>query len=527
MARLFAGDTGLPQLDSLGYYPGWSLFLTPIWWFTHDPEQVYRAALLVGVAVAMATIWPTALLAKAFGARTAPAIAVAALAMSLPSRTVPAAYVLSEISVMFFLAWTAVFGLAHGRRPRVWTAVALSVSALGCLISHPRALVVVAVCAIWLVLQVRRSWLGTIAGLVVLGAGVTLAQRWMASVFEQVLARDFGQTDNLSKSLESFDPTLFAGAVSGQLWAQQVASLGLVGLGFVVISRRVFGDLFKRRLHPEAFVWGLVVAGALASIATWSGSAWLVKSTRLDLWMYTRYTDPYTHLAIIAALVAVIARVRRSDAIVNLVLAVPLIVGVFAIAAERATLTGYMGVSQTAGIRPWVPLLRQGEVGGYSLFWVVPSVVLVVALVVMPLLSRWPLVAIVAFGVCAAAMSWSSPSDSLRPAPRQSLAAIERLGDAVGRDDLTVVIDPRCRGGRYLTVNWMAYWFSPHPVKVAPATEARSDEVVVTCPPEAEPAPGWTRFGESTSLIFGLWVRPGPLSGAAAQIDQGQNEPQN
>ena len=67
MARWISGDHNVTPMTGAGYYPGWSFIMAPIWWFTHDAGAVYFIAIVLGNAIAVATIIPLALAAKRLG----------------------------------------------------------------------------------------------------------------------------------------------------------------------------------------------------------------------------------------------------------------------------------------------------------------------------------------------------------------------------------------------------------------------------------------------------------------------------
>ena len=43
-ARFLSGQVDVLPLSGSGYYPGWSILLAPVWWFTDDAELVYQVA---------------------------------------------------------------------------------------------------------------------------------------------------------------------------------------------------------------------------------------------------------------------------------------------------------------------------------------------------------------------------------------------------------------------------------------------------------------------------------------------------
>lgn len=518
IARLLAGDDQVPELAGRGYYPGASILLVPLWWLSDDPAAIYRAALAVGIVVSMATIWPATLLVRSFGLGHWQAWTVAALGMCAATRTAQAAYVLSEIALLFFLTWAVLLGWKLTQRPSVQRAVLFGAASCTCLLVHPRALVVVVISGIWLVVLAWRSLRAAAAGLLTLAGGYLLVNEFVEQVNQRILRDGFTQVDNLTTALQNTTPLLMTGSATGQLWSQQVGTLGLVSIGLLTLVGAAVTGLRGRRLEPQAFVVLLVAAGTGASIATWSGPNFLVESPRLDVWLYSRYSDPYTHIVLLAGLAALINGLRQWVWWVNAAFAAVLVTLIFLVVMPRAPLDGYFGPSQAPGVQVFRFLLPPDSVlpNHPQTFWIAGSLVVVGSAALLPLLARYRRIGFVVLALGFGIMSVLAAPDQDRPAPEPTRSAVEQLEAATGNGPLPLQVDERCLDdASYLPLNWLAFWMSPRLVGLQ-EDGVSSDTIYVTCPRDDPPAEGAVRYAPDASRIFGLWLVPGPLLDSAA-----------
>jgi len=494
-----------------GYYPGWSILLSPIWWLTSDPFAFYRIAMVVGLLVGALTIWPLARIATRFGLTTAQAVTVAAIVMALPAHSVQSGYLLSERLVLPLLVLTVLAAFRLSERPGYLRAVLLAAAAAAALFAHARMLELVGTTAVWLLLLLlRRGRVARVAlvGLVALGAFSWVADRAALHLNRLLLARGFTQTDRLGDLLAKTRPGLVFRTAVGEAWTQLVGSFGLVAVGLVVGLVLAWRELRRREVGPVCFVLGTAVGLWLLSAASWATPYQLYDRPwrRLDTWLYGRYADPAVAMVVLVGLCAVVVGVRRAPLlwawVAALVVALP---AVFFVSRD-APLWAYVTPAHLPGILPWAWALPDHPVP-YGLvpsftnanrFWVLATVTALVPLLVLALghlvgrrarglLARpraWALgvtVLVLAMAVGGSVVA-DRPSDRFREAhavPAEALALRDLLAAHPGA---TVAFDshcPRPRSHSATQRNLVMWWLLP---TVVEAGWDRGDDVVVSCP---------------------------------------------
>ncbi|ALX05325.1 MULTISPECIES: hypothetical protein [Aeromicrobium] len=518
-SRLLSGEGTVTKTLSLGYYPGAGLFLAPIWWFTQDGATVYAAAIHVNILVGLLTVVPLTFLGRRLGLTTPQAVAAASVVMLLPARTAVSDYVLAEQSLALFAAWAMVAAYRLWDRPTVPNVGWFVLATLLAYFTHARALVLVLVAGIWLLLLVRRRWQTALVGLVLLGVGQRLVA-WLAGlVVSEVTVDGFGQGTSLLGKLTSLGG-IFARVTLVQTWAQLCATLGLVVIGGLVLTRHTWSDLrLRRAVGPDGFVWGLGVAAALLSFVAWSSTTSHVypDGPRFDSWTYTRYIDPFVTGVVLVGLAAVIRRLDRRTAAVGLGLSLVVVAGTVAWAIRIVPTWGSnYGPANNAGI---YPLLRFRDLEPFRLplfptftndnqIWAWGSLLVVVSLVVILLLASRPRVLFVVLAVGAVALSWYGNPYQTRDAPYRIEQALEKIDTVDGGDTpVSMLIDCPVSSQRNVATNWVGFWFADRDVDLVDATdELTGDEpAVVACN-------GWTnptdapRIAGSDNYGYSLYV---------------------
>lgn len=529
MARMLAGKGPVTEMSGSGYYPGWSIVMSPIWWFTDDPEAFYRAAIWLVIATAIATVIPLTLIGRRLGLTTAQAVTAAAIALSLPARTVNADYTLSENMFTFLIAWAAVAAFAMWDRP-TWRTTGLFVLAVfGAYLTHARGIALALTAAVWLMLFFRRSPRHALSGLIGLGVAAFGVQRIASAITDRVLLDGFGKEELMSTALSTTTPGLMAQVAVSQSWAQLVGSFGLVGIGAVVIVVWTVRELREAHVGQGGFLFGLAASTLAVSIMWWAGERFLVDQPfpRFDVWVYTRYIDPVALLVVVVAIAAII---RRAD--LWLILAAGLAsCGVIALALTMVaphvpTFGSMYGPANAAGVLHWTDL-RPDTYDGYARplfpsltnenrFWAWASLSVVAVLTLVVITRRRPRVLTSMLLVVAAVSSWHANPEQTRDAPTGMREAIERTEQVTGGGFRPVEFDLQCDGGgqsHAQTLNWVGYWFSPREVRAVP--DQRFDaELVISCQTwlDAE-ALDAAPLSDSQYLSYQVWVLPGPLQG--------------
>lgn len=525
MARELAGQGPVSQMSGAGYYPGWGILLTPIWWFTQDPAEVYAATIGVVIALAMITILPLMQIARLLGLTSAQAVTAAALTLSVPARTVNADYTLAENLLALLVACSALAAFRLWQRPSPLTLVLFILAVTAAYLTHTRALAVVLAAAVWLLLFVLRDWRVTVGGAALLVGGYWLVKLLVAEITVPMLLSGFGQGELLGDKLENLAPGPFFRVAFAQAWGQFAGSFGVTALGLVVLAFFVWRELRTLRVGPYGFMAGLLFIASVVSVIAWSNAG---PQERFDAQVYTRYIDPFAVLAMLLGVVALLRVVRRPLLLVAAGLVVVDTAVVLLKVAPWANTWGTTnGPANSAAILAWTPL-RPSEPfphplipapGNANELWFWASLCLVAGVVVMFAVRTRPRVLavlmLISFAVLSLFANPSQPRDY--PAPfTEALESAESVsGDPAG--SLSVDLDMECRGPdltHHQVTNWSGYWLSPREVEIV---DPRQDEnydsdIVIACGdwPRGQEL-GAEAIAGSGYYTYKVWVLPGEL----------------
>lgn len=314
MARLLAGYGSVTPLSGSGYYPGWGVLLTPIWWFTQDPATVYHVAIVLGNVIAAATVVPLTMIGRYLRLTTPQAITAAGIVMCLPGRTGAADYAMSEQPLMFFYAWAVLGMLALWRRPSWWRLVLMIAAITAAYLTHTRALALVLTALVWMVFYFRRNIAQAVVGVVLLLVAWRGVDMLASAMNDRLLLPGSSKSDLAASALLNAEPSLLARVLFNQSWAQVVGTAGLFALGAVVIVVWMLREVRTLRLGPGSFFFGLTVATVAMSAIWWTRPdiLWNDGYVRLDSWLYTRYIDHVAAFICLIAIAVLIHRVRAS-----------------------------------------------------------------------------------------------------------------------------------------------------------------------------------------------------------------------
>lgn len=527
-ARLLAGQTDLLPLSGSGYYPGWAILLTPLWWFTDDAQLVYEMAVTFSNVLALATIIPLALLARRLGLTTPQAITAAAVVMSFPGRTVLADYALSEQALLFVIAWTVLAMHALWSRPTWWRTVLFVLAVSASYLMHSRELALVATAAVWLVLLAVRQWRVAAVGLPLLGVLTLAVRAYAGRVLDATLVGSAGGKEELlGRVMDNGRPSLFLRILLDQSWAQAVGTAGLAAIGAVVLIIWAWHELRRWQIGPGVFLFGLCLSALLLSAVWWTRPDFLYPTgsyIRLDVWIYTRYVDHVSAFLVLVALVVLIRGAGRS--------LVPVVLAVFAAVAlpvvlwvaQDVALWGALdGPGNSSALLSWTemfpeepyPLPQQPTFTNENRFWVWASLFGAGMLVLIHLLRKHPRALISVLLITAFILSIQSDPTQERDAPRRMERAIERVETTTGVEEIEIDMDYSCVGPaltRYQVLNWLGYWMSPRDVDLTdpPSGTEFDSEYVVSCGdwPEAQEH-GARKIEDSGFYSYALWVLPG------------------
>lgn len=535
-ARWIAGERGLTPVSGSGYYPGWAVMIAPVWWFTDDAYAVYTAAVWIGNLLALATIAPLAAIARRFGVSWPQGIAISAVVMMFPGRSLLADYALSEQPLMLFYALTALAVHRLWEKPSWGRAAALLAAATGAFFIHSRALALLGTVAIWFLCFCLRNWRIGLAG----AAGAVLVWRVVGplaeALAETVLLRGYGKEDVLLQGLESASLDLFAKVVLSQGWVQALGYLGLTVVGALIVALSTVEEL--RRLRPgiHTFYLGLALSAFLMSTIWWTRGYLLLPpdgGRRFDAWVYSRYLD---NIGAILSVIALAYLLRQASArLVGLsaLLFVPwAALVVFWVAPSVPVWGSTNGPANASSVLAWAGLFPEEpfttplvpSLANQNSFWLWATLAVLVSLGVLALTVRRPRAMVVLVGIAALATSLVADPDQTRYPPRNMIAAVESVEQATGQERMALDFDYGCPPehgpNRAVALNSIAVWMSPrnpHVVETQKDEEFTAD-LVMSCE-------HWERAEElgaravvgRPSYGYRIWVLPGAVQDELAQ----------
>lgn len=526
MGRIILGEH-VSTMSLSGYFPGTSFLVAPIWAVTHDPALVYRLSNILVNLIALSAIIPLALIARRIGLTTAKAVTVAAITMMLPSRVVLADYVLSEQLLSTMVVWTTFAAFAVWKKPTILNGVLFSLAAVGAYLSHARALPFLIVVGVWLVLFVRRRWQVSVVALPVLILGAIGVQTVARAINSQLIPGGFRQDAGFLGKLTSAPPGDLLRILFNQTWVQLVGTSGLIAIGAVVLIVWVLRDLRSWQVGPAGFVTAAAFAAIAVSMVAWGGSKTLAEGSRFDVWVYSRYIDPFVVVVVLIALVAIVRGVSlpviatAAGASVAVILPV-----IFWVAPWVPTWGSTDGPANAAAVLQWErfwpsepfaqPLIPTFT--NANQFWVLASVYILAVLGVIALLRRRPRTfTVIALGMSVLIALAANPSQ-VRDYPDDLTAALELVED--GGEKLPVdFYYPRCDStlAVHQARNWVGYWFAPRDVTVVRGEEPFDADLVVACGDFAAADRGAGALpveGEADYNSYRIWVLPGELQDA-------------
>lgn len=528
MARLLAGEGPVAQMSGAGYYPGWAILLTPIWWISTDPRTVYSLAIAVVIVLAMLTVVPLTLLVRRWGLSTPQAVTVAALTLSLPARTVNADYVLSENLLAFLIAWAVLLAYHLWERPTALRTVLFTAACSAAYVVHARALAVLLAGAVWLVLFARRDWRQAILGLVLLVGGYELVGLLVKKVTEPLLISGFGQRELFLASIESSSIGSIVRVALTQSWGQLAGSFGLIAVGGVAVLLMTWRELRHLVVGPSGFVFGMMCIAVPVSVLAWSKTG---PQDRFDAQVYTRYLDPFMVVLVAIGIAACFSFPRWKLLLPAIAFAVVDVgVVVLRIAPWANTWGSMNGPANSASILAWAGLRPEDPFphplyplpGNGNSFWFWASVCIIGGLAVVALLRTRPrvlsAVALVAFSVLSIVANPSQP----RYAPQAFETAVETIESRSGLEEGTasVDVDMECRSSAVRqaeALNWSGFWLAPRDVEAKDPRRGESydSEIVIACadwPAAGDLDAKYVR--DSGYATYQVWVLPGEMQDA-------------
>jgi hypothetical protein len=527
IARMLSGDDIVAPLSGSGYYPGWAILLTPLWWFTDDPVTVYRAAIVLGSALAAATIIPLTMIGRHLQLGTAQAITAAGIVMCLPGRIGAADYAMSEQALMFFFACAVLGMLALWRRPSWWRLVLFTAAVAATYLTHTRALALVLTALVWMLFFARRRVSQALVGVLLLVVSWKGVDLLAAAINERMLLAGRSKSDLALSAVLNAQPGLVARVLFDQSWAQVVGTAGLFALGAVVVVVWMLREVRTLLLGPGAFLFGLTLSSVGMSVLWWTRPdiLWNRSHPRLDAWLYTRYID---QVAVFLALVAIVVLIRRVSVPMILIALGAFVLGAIGVIVRVAPDVPLWGVISTSSsaVNSWQGMFPDAEFArplpptltSVNSFWWWASLFAALCLLAMLVLRRAPRIAVVLLLVIAGVLSWTGDLDQRRSPPVKIGATLEQVDAAAGGEGMVPVdVDYSCRRTgltKDQMLNWSGYWFSPREVRFAdpPKGQPFASDLIISCHDNAALRDrGALRVEGDVNYGYRLWVLPGGL----------------
>jgi hypothetical protein len=348
-ARVLAGGVPANFSYSTLYPAGYPLLIAPVFWFTHNPVTVYRAALMINAAIS-ALVLPLAYLAgRRLRLDRPAAYGVATVAALLPAALFYSEFAMTDaIYPVLVLGWLlAVHSwlTASSSRGRYAAAVGSALLAGYSDAVHSRGLVIVVV---YVVLGAVIAWRrlaprGTVAAAVVALACVL----WVSSVLDGTLARAMYPSGSRSLGGEIIirlkhphDVLLIAEEAAGQMWRFVLDGWGVAGIGLVA----AVAVIARRGTRADLKIMAAVSLVVTLAIAVTAPAA--LPPTQSQAWASGRYLDGMVVVFFVVG-AAVLLRADRRRILVYAACLVPptLVAGiaVFAYAGGSVPTAGFGG----------------------------------------------------------------------------------------------------------------------------------------------------------------------------------------
>jgi hypothetical protein len=293
-ARVLAGGVPANFSYSTLYPVGYPLLIAPVYWFTHNPVTVYRAALMINAAIS-ALVLPLAYLAgRRLRLDRPAAYGVATVAALLPAALFYSEFAMTDaIYPVLILGWLLCVHswlTASSSRGRYAAAVGSALLAGYSYAVHSRGLVIVVVyVALGAVITWRRlAPRGTAAA-----AAVALALVWwVSSVLDGTLARAMYPSGSRSLGGEIIirlkhphDVLLIAEEAAGQMWRFVLDGWGVAGIGLVA----AVAVIIRRGTRADLKIMAAISLVVTLAIAVSAPAA--LPPTQSQAWASGRYLD--------------------------------------------------------------------------------------------------------------------------------------------------------------------------------------------------------------------------------------------
>jgi hypothetical protein len=348
-ARVLAGGVPANFSYSTLYPAGYPLLIVPVYWFTHDPVTVYRAALMINAAIS-ALVLPLAYLAgRRLRLNRPAAYGVATVAALLPAALLYSEFAMTDaIYPVLVLGWLlCVHGwlTASSSRGRYAAAAGSALLAGYADAVHSRGLVIVAV---YVLLGAVIAWRRLAPRGTVIAAAVGLAvPLWVSSALDGTLARAMYPSGSRSLGGEIIirlkhphDILLIAEEAGGQMWRFVLDGWGVAGIGLVA----AVAVLVRRGVRTEEKIMAGIAVVVTLAIAVTAPAA--LPPTQSQAWASGRYLDGMVVAFFVVGAAVLLRADRRRIVVYAACLAPPTLIAgiaVFAYAGGSVPTAGFGG----------------------------------------------------------------------------------------------------------------------------------------------------------------------------------------
>ncbi|MFF4619865.1 hypothetical protein [Nonomuraea jabiensis] len=310
-ARLLSGGAAADLSGRTFYQGGYPLLIAPAYWFSDDPQSVYRLALGINAFVGAALLPLAYVVFRRMDLPRGKAYLLAHVTALLPSAVYYSQFVLTDaVLPVLVLGWLLLLhrwldggGRLHGFAAGAAVAFVFSMHSRGIilLLVHLCLLAVVAVRR----LRPARGEVPAMAAVTVVGAGAGwLLNAWLQRRIYPAGVAPLGEW--LSDRLTSWDGLAWTLSVAtGQLWHASVATFGVTGVGLVTLTAVVL----RRAVRPQDRLLAATTVAAVAGVALATSAALPAEGTVANL-AYGRYLACLTPALFIVGLV-VLTHVRK------------------------------------------------------------------------------------------------------------------------------------------------------------------------------------------------------------------------
>jgi Dolichyl-phosphate-mannose-protein mannosyltransferase len=520
-ARVIAGIGPPLELQYLGYYPGWSVVLAPLWWIFHDPGQIYRVAVALSALCGVLLIIPLTMIARRLGVAPPLAVTIAAIVAASPARTVMSNYALSENFLTLMIAVAVVVAIRFWKSRSPGWAAALGATVAYAFFSHGRAITLVAVTGVWFLTMIWRRPRAAVSGFVSLGVLSYCAFAINRMISGQLYGAASDRESSTLATLFKTTPVSFAQAALGQAWYLSAAWAGLVIIGAGTLAVWAAREVRQRSIGVSAWAIAALVAAAILSVGFVS-SAIARGDNRLDLFIYGRYMDPFVAPVVLVGLVMVTRKLSRRTGLL-LVAAAVVINGFFlTLSVPNIPKGGWWAPINIPGVllRLWPTVGDKGPAP-----WLATGLVTVVFAICFLALRRWPalsMLAVVAYFAVGSVAADVRAVDTFNVgfnAEPELVATVQQLGPRHSLSFDSDRADP-------VAQNLYQYWFADRRVNVFDSIRERpaTELVIARATWEKGAAEGALRV-VAVKRGDALWVMPGALQ--RQLIEDGRVDPLN